>query len=366
MNLLKSLSTVSIWTTSILATVLGTTASATAITLGGSNLDSVVVNRENLFPEGVEYSDRYEQFLLSSLTEGTIYQVSADGTAVPFIEDDRLVSSIGIELDVQQNRLLVANSDPGVGEATSPETQRSLAALGIYDVSTGDSLAYTNLGILRPNAPHFANDVATDDAGNAYVTDSFSPIIYKVDSAGNPSIFLENERFQAPTGAFGLNGIVSHPDGFLIVAQSDEGLLFKVPLDNPEAFSTIEVGQSLTGADGLYLIDENSLVLVSNSLSQVFALTSNNNWQSADIVDSFATGDVFPTTATTREDEIFVLYAQLNKLLDPNNTASVEEFTIQQVGVVTDEDTRSVPEPASNLGLLALGVLGVASIMWKR
>lgn len=328
---------------------------AIAATLGGPDLDSVVVSQLNLFPEGVEYSSSQERFFLSSLTEGTVYQVDNAGTAVPLVEDERLVSSIGIQLDEQRDRLLVANSDPGVGDRTSAATQGSLAALGIYDAFTGDVISYTELDSLRPNAPHFANDIATDELGNAYVTDSFSPIIYQVDVAGTPLIFLEDERFRGE--GFNLNGIVSHPDNFLIVAKSNEGVLFKVPLDNPEAFTAIESAQAFTGADGLFLIDETTLILVSNSLNQVFALSSDDNWESANVVDSFATPDVFPTTATTRQEEIFVLYAQLNQLLNASEPPAVEEFTIQQVGRV--EEAETIPEPSAALGLLFLG-FGIA------
>ncbi|MGF1478037.1 MAG: PEP-CTERM sorting domain-containing protein [Cyanophyceae cyanobacterium] len=324
---------------------------AIAASLGGANLEAVVVSQENLFPEGVEYSSSQEHFFLSSLTEGTVYQVGNDGIAVPFIEDERLVSSIGIQLDEQRDRLLVANSDPGVGDRTSVATQGSLAALGIYNVFTGEAISYTELGSLRPNAPHFANDIATDESGNAYVTDSFSPIIYQVDVAGTPSVFLEDERFQGE--GFGLNGIVSHPDNFLIVAQSNAGTLFKVPLDNPEAFSAIESEQSFPGADGLLLIDDTTLLLVSNSLNQVFALSSDDRWESAVVEDSFATGNVFPTTATARQAEIFVLYAQLNQLLAASEPPSVEEFTIQQVGV---DEPEAIPEPTAIFGMFTFSL----------
>lgn len=354
MNYLRALCFTSLGATSILATVFCMSASATSINLGGSNLDSLIVERENLFPEGVEYSSKVGSFFLSSQTEGTVYQVSPDGSFFPFVEDDRLVSSLGLQVDEQRNRLLVANSDLGFSVRSTPETQQELAALGIYDLFTGESIAYANLGMLLPNEPHVANDIAVDALGNAYVTDSFSPIIYKVDPQGNSSIFLSDERFEGD--GFNLNGIVYHPNEFLIATKSNEGLLFKIPLENPEEFSQVQIDRTLLGSDGLFLVDDDSLVVVSNALDRVFAIDTDDNWESAMVIDSFATPDVFPTTATVREEEIFVLYSNLGRLFDPNNTASVEEYTIQQVGLVTGEDTTSVPEPISVWGLFLLGI----------
>lgn len=356
MNYLKALCLTSLRATSLLA-ISCMSAGATSISLGGSNLDSVIVEQENLFPEGVEYSSEVGSFFLSSLTEGTVYQANSEGIS-PFVEDERLVSSVGLQVDEQRNRLLVANSDLGFGVNSTEATQQNLAALGIYDLFTGESIAYANLGTLLPLAPHVANDIAVDALGNAYVTDSFSPVIYKVDPQGNSSIFLEDERFAGE--GFNLNGLVYHPNEFLVVTKSNEGSLFKVPLDNPEEFSQVQIDRTLLGSDGLFLVDNDSLVLVSNELNRVFALDTNDNWESAMVVDSFATPDVFPTTATVRESEIFALYSNLGILLDPNNTASVEEYTIQQVGSVT-QDTTSVPEPISIWGLFVLAI----GLGWK-
>ena len=170
MNYLKALCLTSLRATFLLA-ISCMSAGATSINLGGSNLDSIVVERENLFPEGIEYSSQVESFFLSSITEGTVYQVNSEGIS-PFIEDERLVSSVGLQVDEQRNRLLVANSDSGFSVNSTEATQRNLAALGIYDLLTGESIAYANLGTLLPNAPHIANDIAVDALGNAYVTDT--------------------------------------------------------------------------------------------------------------------------------------------------------------------------------------------------
>ena len=289
--------------------------------------EEVTINEPALFPEGVEYDMRHHRFLVSSVTRGTIGAVDDEGNYAPFIEDSALVATVGIQVDDRRQQLLVCNSNPSSAD---------VAALAIYDLATGERLSYTDLiAVANDDAPHFANDVAVDAYGNAYVTDSFSPIIYKVDRNGRASIFLRNDTFQASQGSFGLNGIVYHPDGYLIVAFTETATLYKVPLNRPEKFSAVDVeAGAVTSPDGLYLSDDNQTLLVVNNDAggddaNVTALTSRDRWKSGEVEGIFKTGAVFPTTATQRGHAYYVLYAHLNELFSGN--PSRDEFSIVRV-----------------------------------
>jgi hypothetical protein len=287
-----------------------------------------------LYPEGTQYDDAGGRFLVSSQTAGRIGQVKDDGTYSQFADDAQLISTIGLNLDVPRNRLLVAVSDPGYNTArTTSATLRKLAAVAIFN-ATGAKTGYVNLGTLRPAyAAHFANDIAVDASGNAYVTDSFAPIIYKIDQQGVASVFLENSALSAPSGSFGLNGIVYHPDGYLIVAKSDEGALLKVPLSNPGSFTKVNTtGLTLTGDDGLQLIDNTTLLVACNAQGQVYRLTSADGFATVNRTGSFATGSVYPTTLARRNGtESYVLYSYLNALQAMQNPA-VSQFSLTKVG----------------------------------
>lgn len=292
--------------------------------------DTITINQQGLYPEGLAYDPQGERFLVSSFTSGAIGMVKDDGTYSNFINDKELISTTGIFIDNARNRVLVTIADPGASTKTTTETQGKLAAIAIYNLSTKQRINYVNLGKLKPLSGHFANDIAVDNIGNAYVTDSFSDIIYKIDLAGTATIFLEDSKFVAPAGSFGLNGIVYHPDGYLIVAKYDEGLLFKIPVNNPSAFTQIKMTQTLSGADGLLLNDNNTLtVSCNNTTNTVFKLTGNNNWNSANVTGTFATGDVFPTTLAKRDGETYVLYAHLGALFS-GQTPAVASFKIQK------------------------------------
>jgi hypothetical protein len=296
--------------------------------------EKINFTREALYPEGVSHDALGQQFLVTSLRFGTIGSVKYNGTYMPFIEDADLISTIGIKVDEPRKRVLVAVSDPGAGVKTSPATAGQLAALGIYSLNNGTRMHFVNLGALRPGMRHFANDISTDPQGNAYVTDSFSPIIYKVDVNGNATVFFEDERFATQPGEFGFNGIVYHPSGYLIVAFSKENKLYKFPVSNPAAYSEVNLNTTLMGPDGLLLSNNGKQLIVVNNAGgvmpgKVLSFNSENKWESGTLTNTFETPAVFPTTATAYKKEVFVLYAYLNRLF--SGAAPVTEFSIQKV-----------------------------------
>ncbi|OGX85286.1 SMP-30/gluconolactonase/LRE family protein [Hymenobacter glacialis] len=297
----------------------------------------ITFTQAGLYPEGVQYDAPNSRFLVTSLTTGRVGQVKDDGTySTAFPDDPRLVSAIGAYLDNAsgRNRLLVAISDPGANQQRSTAATRGkLARLAIFNNANATAApTIVELGSLRPNLAHFANDVAVDAQGNAYVTDSFSNLIYKIDPQNTATVFLEDATRLAPpaAGAFGLNGIVFHPDGYLLVAKSDNGALYKVPLNAPNTFTQVTTTQNLSAADGLLLQDNNTLQVVSNAQARVFRLATTNGFTAATLSGTFVTQPQFPTTLARRDGASYVLYANLDKLFG-GQTPAVSQFSINRV-----------------------------------
>ena len=299
--------------------------------------DLVSFTQAGLYPEGVQ-SIGQAGFLVSSQTTGSIGMVSDNGTYSVFADSPDLISTVGLHISENRNQVLAAVSDPGYNlQRTTPATKGKMARLAIFSFSNPQlAPRILDLGAQRPNAPgHFANDIALDNQGNAYITDSFAPIIYKVTPDYEVTVFAESPLFSAPTGTFGLNGIVVHPDGYLLVAKTDEGIIFKVPLNNPTAITPVATSQNLQGADGLLLYG-GMLQVVTNTQAKVYSLASPDNWASATVSGTFSTPPQYPTTLTFREGLYggergsFVLYSNLNAL-QANTNPPVSQYTIARV-----------------------------------
>jgi len=268
----------------------------------------IVMERGGFIPEGIEFDTTARRFLTGSLVDGTVYEIRPDGTLNPFAVDPELVSSIGIEADEPRDRLLVANSDRSV---FNPDSGPGLAKLGVYRLSTGDRIAMVDLGAVAGGGSDrvvFTNDVTVDPEGNVYLTDTRMNIVYRVDTDYTASVLY---RFAATPG-LGLNGIVYHPDGFLIVvAVGGQGILYRIPVDNPRAAEPIELSQPATGADGLIWSSAGELIVVSNSTSSATAYASADGWRSAELVGE-ATFEGQATTGAVVDDEVYVVLPHFN------------------------------------------------------
>ena len=277
-------------------------AAGTATTAPAPDLPATIVaERGGFIPEGVEYDATNGRLLTGSLSEGTIFQIHADGRVTPVVSDPDLVSSVGIEADEPRDRLLVANADRSVFQGGGA----GQAKLGVYNLTTGERLAMVDLAAAIADPPadavHFANDVAVGDDGTAYVTDTRMNVVYRVSTDYEASVL---HRF-APAQGLGLNGIVYHPSGYLLVAGG--ATLFKVPLDNPAGTTQVTLPEPIPGQDGMLWTADQRLAIVSNSSNRVVALTSSDEWATAQLA-GVASYSEQATTAAAVGDDIYVVH----------------------------------------------------------
>lgn len=263
---------------------------------------------------------------MSSVHQGVVGRVSLDGRYAPFIQDDKLISSVGLQLDARRGLLWVAIGDLGTSVRSSPATQGKLAAVAVYDAATGERRAYHDLGSLVEGG-HFANDLAIDPQGQVYVTDSFAPVIYRIDTQGRSSVFVRSEQFTGE--GFNLNGIAYHPDGYLLVNKHNSGELFRVNIGDRK-IERVQLPEALKGADGLVLTQPSRLLVVQNSgVDRIVELQSTDGWRTAKLVSSRKSVQSFPTTATTQGPWLYVLNSRLDTLLTPN-AARVSDYVLQK------------------------------------
>ena len=176
------------------------------------------------------------------------------------------------------------------------------AKLGVYNLTTGERIAMVDLAASIANAPgdavYFANDVTVGDDGTVYVTDMRMNVVYQVDSNYQASVL---HRFDG----FAPNGIVYHSSGYLLVAGG--ATLWKVPLDDPAAAMQVMLPEEVPGQDGMVWTADGRLAIVSNSGNRVVALTSEDDWATAQLA-GVATYEIQGTTAAVVGDDVYVVH----------------------------------------------------------
>ena len=262
---------------------------------------TIVAERGGFIPEGVEYDMANSRFLTGSIAEGSVLEIHADGRVTTLVSDAELVSSVGIEADEERDRLLVANADASVFDGGGA----GQAKLGVYRLSTGERIAMVDLaatlGDLPADAVHFANDVAVGDDGTAYVTDTRMNVVYRIGSDYEASVL---HRFE-PVEDFAPNGIVHHPSGYLLVAGGT--MLWKVPLDDPSGTVQVMLPEEIPGQDGAVWTADGRLAIVSNSANRVVALTSADDWATAQLA-GVAPYEIQATTVAVVGDDLYVVH----------------------------------------------------------
>ncbi|GAB3781305.1 SMP-30/gluconolactonase/LRE family protein [Spirosoma horti] len=317
--------------------LLALTACVTACNTSDSVFDAPVIPERIAFsatrqyPEGITYAPSFSQFLISSITQGKVGMVDEKGRYTDFISDDKqLISSVGMK--VRNNLLYVCNGDQGVSDKSTPQTALKTAKLFIYDLSSRQAIRRVDLAALLPGVNHYANDIAFDDQGNAYVTDSFAPVIYKVPADTSQASLLVNSPLFSGAQGINLNGIVYHPDKFLIVVKSNEGKLFKVDLTNTSHVSEI-TGVTLVNGDGMVLY-KNDLYVV-NGRNKVSQVRSTDGWQTASLVKTDSVGYNQATTNVLVNDKLYTINARIDEVsaaVAAKNPAQLQAsaYSIQQ------------------------------------
>lgn len=272
--------------------------------------DRVTFESTRQYPEGIAYSPVLNRFLVTSITQGKVGSVDKKGNYTDLFTDPQLISAIGVK--EFNGKVYVCNGDQGVSSKSTAATRLKTAGLFVYNMATNQVERRTDLAALLPNIQHFANDVTLDPQGVAYVTDSFSPVVYRVGADGQASVLVRDSVLAPAIGQFGLNGIVYHPDNYLIVAKAGTGQLFKINLARGNVITKLLGVPALIGADGMTLIG-NELYIV-NGQNKVTHVRSSDGWTTATVVKTDEIGYEQATTNTVYDNQIYTLNARIGEV----------------------------------------------------
>jgi sugar lactone lactonase YvrE len=285
-------------------------------------------------PEGIEFDKNDKTFLLSSLNAGPIIKVNLDGTYKAFTSGEKFpLSTAGLQIDYKNNRLLVAGFNGTELMDKDPKT-KGTAYLRVYDLKTGKIEKDINLSSLLPEASaYFANDIAIDNEGNAYISDWYARAIYKVDLDGNASVFWTNET-GIPSGA---NGLDFHPNGYLLVSiltVNDKGLyadygLVKIPIKDPKSAKVVNfTNAGFTGFDGMVLKSDGKVVGVTNNGTGAggntfIEISSDDNWSNAKVINTKSI-KASTTVAVTPDNDYYIINQDFTN-------GEAKNWTIEQI-----------------------------------
>ncbi|MDC1527987.1 hypothetical protein N8600_02885 [Gammaproteobacteria bacterium] len=263
--------------------------------------DIITVERGGFTPEGIEYNHFNQRFLLGSFIEGKVFALAANGELTTVVDDPDVDAIIGIEIEEDRQRILAAIADPGVFAGQT----NGFALVGVFDLNSGARLDLISLDDVYIDAPaetrFFPNDLVADSTGNIYVTDSFAVVVYKIDTQGAASVFVRRNQFPETQS---IKGITSHPDGYLLIAGSGTGVLYKADTRYPENFSVVGLPEKFPGIDGMVWDANGNLVMTSSGRTVV--LNSHDNWASAQLVAAAPQGAA--STVARVGDDVYVVY----------------------------------------------------------
>jgi sugar lactone lactonase YvrE len=297
---------------------------AASLAKGGNGVGALptryVLPGANVFPEGIAFDQRTQSVFVSSTTNGAIFRGgSGDENLEVFLAPgvDGRTTAIGLDVD-DDGHLFVAGGGTGF--------------IFVYDANTGQLVERLSGG----SSPTFINDIAVDKDGHAYITDSMSPVIYRVVPDGTGGYTLERWLELAGTPiqyrmGFNLNGIVASSNGkFLYTVQSNTGLLFRIDIETKEIVQLDVGGALFMAGDGLWLHD-NSLYVLQNSLELITKIRLNPNQATGTVVSQTTDPSfMFPTSLVIARGRMLVVNSQFDRRAAAN---PVLPFTVSVVPV---------------------------------
>ena len=270
---------------------------------GGPLPAQYILPGSTVFPEGIAYEQRTQRVFVSSTTNGTVFAGhSSDDALTTFLAPggDGRTTAIGLDID-DDGHLFVAGGGTGF--------------VFVYDASSGALLAKLSGG----SSPTFINDIAVDASGVAYITDSMSPVIYRVVPNGAGGYTLERWLPLAGTpivyqAGFNLNGIVvSANNRYLYTIQSNTGRLFRIDIATKEIVQLDTGGATFPAGDGLWL-HGSSLYVLQNQQELITELRLQQNQAQATVVNQMTDPSfMFPTSLVIARGRFLVVNSQFDR-----------------------------------------------------
>ena len=283
----------------------------------------------DVYPESIVYYPARNQFIVGSMKKGQIGAVNEKGEYTVLLTDSSLIATSGLK--IKGNDLYALSGDLGYSSNSSEKSKYNVARLIKIDLKANKITSVINLDTLFKGR-HFVNDLAIDDTGNIYITDSFSPVIYKVRPDGKASVWVNSDDFKSD--GKNLNGIVYHKHGYILVALSQSGKLYKIEVADSSKITEVEIQGDFKGINGLRFTANHLLVMSqAQGYNRVHILNSNNSWKTGKVLRTDNYKYIHPNKAEAVGTKIYVVDSnvdELSKSTGQSNTFSVRVIDLQK------------------------------------
>ncbi len=276
---------------------------------GGAATPTIVLPGEGIFPEGI--AAKGSNIYTGSAADGRIFRASRGGSTGELLSpagDQGRTAAIGMKID-RSGHLVVAGGPTGT--------------VFVLDRKTGSTLgkfARPAAGAYAAGTRTFLNDLTIAKNGDAYITDSFSAVIYRIPAASlaAPTMTGVLEEWLTLAGTpivyqngFNLNGIVAYKNRTLLTVQANTGKLFRIQIGSKTVTEVALNGADITGGDGLVLHDERLYVVNSGAVD---VLKLKKKFRSARLKTTITDGTFdSPTTAALHKGRLYVVNSQFGK-----------------------------------------------------
>lgn len=258
---------------------------------------------DSLFPESIAYQPYRQTFYVSSFNDGSIQTVDRKSNSV-FIQPagtDGRTSALGVKVDPKRERLWVIAPD----------------AVYIYDLKTNTLKKKNVLTDIINVQSSLLNDLCLDKDGNAFITDSYNPYIFRVDGETlQMSNWLDVSQ-SIPFGQqnnvpFNLNGIVITPDGkYLLSVKTNDGSFWKIDIAE-KTVSQVHLSELVTFGDGLTWQRGKKLFVIRNFINKISRIEFSQDFNAGEVTDVNASGLEVPTSAVYSEDKLVVVNSEFD------------------------------------------------------
>ncbi len=252
---------------------------------------TIAVDAPNLFPESFAYSATTKLFYVGSVRYGRVSSVDSSGTIKTLSDDPRLKSTFGIFVDDSRGLVHACNTDVGISVRSKPSNVGHVCELVSIDARSGTVVRFVDLIGSGPGR-HLPNDGAVASDGTIYVTDTTSPVVYRVSKAGLAERYVTHPGFAAAGTAPGLDGIAIAASGTIVVNHISHGTFFRI---DPHAKKVSKIALAgaaeLVGCDGMRFEKDGRLIVAQSTVTgagrnALNELTSDDDWKTATVSKS--------------------------------------------------------------------------------